>query len=151
SGASELAYDAPDEYSTLFCVYPGQGISCTGMPGHTILLFFNQVFTSLFPVKNWVFVSFAQLWDAVTLALWVFSVEVNMATTGRPRTKMEHKVLAWLCESIWFWSKGDGIGATPNWDGFGSTLFVIHLVSFWPKGGLLNLCLGLNPHKLAEI
>jgi hypothetical protein len=25
-----------------------QGISCTGMPGHTILLFFNQVFTSLF-------------------------------------------------------------------------------------------------------
>ncbi|KAL5676928.1 hypothetical protein ACJX0J_013059, partial [Zea mays] len=86
-------------------------------------------------IQNWVFVSFAQLWDAVTLALWVFMVEVNMATTGRPGTKMEHfaveeevtwdisgKVLAWLCE---FLCPRHSIvpslfGFGPN--GFGSTL-----------------------------
>ncbi|KAL5677021.1 hypothetical protein ACJX0J_013152, partial [Zea mays] len=34
------------------------------------------------------FVSFAQLWDVVTLALWVFSLKVN-----KPGTRMEHKDL----------------------------------------------------------
>jgi hypothetical protein len=36
-------------------------------------------------------VSFAQLWDAVTLALWVFSVEV-LYHVGRPMCK-EHVLL----------------------------------------------------------